>query len=365
MARSKRILVIRLGDLGDVLLAEPALRSLRLAHPTAEIDLITRSGVEPLVRLFDLNLTIIPSVGGRGLSRTLATAQLRQLMALRRRSYDQVVLLHHLTTARGSVLQQLLVRATGARERLGLDNGRGWALTHSIPDLGFGAKHEVTYALDVARAAGGVEVAPVPQVSGIPTRLTSRTTTISSSTAGDAPLHVVLYPAVGAYSLARAWHPERFAELARQLTDVGHQVSIVGANDAADAAHQIVRHAPQAIDHTGQLDIPTLAGFLRTADVVVGGDSFIGHLAAAVGTPVVTIFGPSNAGAWRPAVAIPETGAVVQAGLPCQPCLYTGFRLGRPQGCPSVACMNVIQTGQVQAAIARVTSNAHRRGNSQ
>lgn len=353
MARPRRMLVIRLGDLGDVLLAEPALRSLRLAHPTAEIDLLTRAGVEPLVRLFDLNVTIIPSVGGRGLSRSLATAQLRQLLTLRRRSYDQVVLLHHLTTARGSVLQQLLVRATGARERVGLDNGRGWALTRRVPDLGFGAKHEVAYALEVVRAAGGVEVAPVPQVASIPARLTVRAATTNTTRQ-----HIVLYPAVGAYSLARAWQPARFAELAVRLTEAGHLVSIVGASDASGAARQIVAHAPQAIDRTGQLDIPTLAAFLRDADVVVGGDSFIGHLAAAVGTPVVSIFGPSNAEAWRPAVARPDAGAVVRAGLACQPCLYTGFRLGRPQGCPSVACMAAVHVAQVQAAIASVTAGS-------
>lgn len=350
MARPERVLAIRLGDLGDVLLAEPALRSLRLAHPTAEIDLLTRAGVEPLVRLFDLDLTIIPSVGGRGLSRRLATAQLRQLAALRRRRYDRVVLLHHLTTARGSVLQQLLVRATGARARVGLDNGRGWALTHRVPDLGFGAKHEVAYALDVARAAGGVDVAPIPRLAAVPARLTLRT---AATMTGHQ--HVVLYPAVGGYSLARAWQPERFAELARHLSDAGHRVSIVGANDAAASARCITAHAPLTTDRTGQLDIPTLATLLRDADVVVGGDSFIGHLAAAVGTPVVTIFGPSNADAWRPAVAQPESGHVVRAGLACQPCLYTGFRLGRPRGCPSVACMRAIQVAQVEAAIAHVT----------
>jgi heptosyltransferase-2 len=328
----ERLLVIRVGDLGDVLLAEPALRSLRDAFPEAEIDLLTRRGVEPLVEMMGLDLRIIPLAGGRTSVRRAIVAQTQQLLELRRRRYSRVVLLHHLTTARGALRQQLLVRATGAPMRVGLDNGRGWALTHRVSDLGFGARHEVEYALAVAQAAGGTGVPAAPALKAADVH------------SGGAPgsKRIVLYPAVGAYSLARAWQAARYGELAAMLLNEGHSVSIVGADDARDAARVITGRAPSVDDRVGEFGIPALAAFVRDADLVIGGDSFIGHLAAAVGTPTVTVFGPSNAAAWQPV-----GGHVVQANLPCQPCLYTGFRLGRPQGCPDRTCMQHIQATHV------------------
>ena len=96
------------------------------------------------------------------------------------------------------------------------------------------------------------------------------------------------------------------------------------------------------------------------------GDSFIGHLAAAVGTPVISIFGPSNADAWRPAGSVNArdsrapngTSIVVRHDLPCEPCMYTGFRLGRPAGCPDRTCLKLVTTTDVESAVSRVLGAA-------
>ena len=113
---------------------------------------------------------------------------------------------------------------------------------------------------------------------------------------------------------------------------------------------------------TGQTTLPELAAVVQSASAVVGGDSFIGHLASSLNRPVVSIFGPSNSAAWKPygSLDINEpheesaTGLVVRYPLPCEPCIYTGYSLGRPAGCPSRTCLTMVTEDMVVAATLRV-----------
>jgi ADP-heptose:LPS heptosyltransferase len=159
---------------------------------------------------------------------------------------------------------------------------------------------------------------------------------------------------------------ERYGEVAVNLRDRGIVPVVVGGDDAREAAATIRSIEPIAIDLSSRTALPQLASVLSNAQLVIGGDSFIGHLAAAVGTPVVSIFGPSNADAWRPAGAVDatapgtpaRTSLIVRHDLPCQPCIYTGFRLGRPAGCPDRTCLKLVTTADVERAVSRVVGVA-------
>ncbi|MEZ4571262.1 MAG: glycosyltransferase family 9 protein [Thermomicrobiales bacterium] len=206
---------------------------------------------------------------------------------------------------------------------VGLDNGRGAFLTHRAPDRGFGYKHEAEYMLDVAVAAGGKPTHAIPVFNADQSPLPF-----------DLPgSFVAVAPVAGAYSPARIWPAGKFADLCRQLADRGIKFVIVGGSDATPAARTILNGIDRCagIDLTGKTTIGQLAATLKRASAVIGNDSFPTHLGAAVGTPVTTIFGPSNSRAWKP---LSRHSTVVSAGLPCAPCLYTGYRLGRPDGVP-------------------------------
>ena len=335
------ILAVKLADLGDLLLCEPALRSIEAAFPDACIDLLTTPGsvellqhLSPTARAIAFDKFRFDEFGGGGVVGVVKAAQ--AAINLRQRSYDMVLLFHHLTTGWGAAKYRALTVATGAPVIAGLDNGRGTFLTHRALDRGFGSKAEYQYMVDVSVAAGGVDYVEPPRF-----------------TIFDAPLpfdlperFIAIAPAAGAFSGARIWPAERFAAVAIRAAELGYSVVVIGGSDAV-AAGQIIDAAAGSVhvlDLTGKTTINQTAQVLRLASALISNDSFPGHLASAVGTPVVSIFGPSNRRAWTPAGPNVQ---VVSADLPCSPCLYTGYRLGRRVGCPTRSCMVRVTTSMV------------------
>jgi heptosyltransferase-2 len=356
----RRILTIKLADLGDVLLCEPAFASLRRSFPSAQIDVLTLPSSAGLVALMSHDLRprtfpkhIFDQPAAALRPRALATA-MRLAAQLRLARYELVVILHHLTTPFGALKFRLLAAATGAKSIAGLDNGRGGFLSQRVTDFGFGERHEAEYMLDVAQAAGGALVHPVPRI-------------VPPEQHGDVPDlpedFAAIFPATGSFSRAREWPAARYGDLATRLRLNGLQSVIVGGADACDAALTILAAEGSALDLTGRTSLRTLIHVLQRARVVIGGDSFIGHLAGALGQPVVSIFGPTNASAWRPLCGQSASGSrspaiVVRHDLPCEPCMYTGYRLGRTSGCRHRTCLQLVTVADVERAIVRAMEAA-------
>ena len=361
----KRILVVKLADIGDVLTATPALRSLRRTFPHAHISalvaphcrgILANPGLAPA--LVDEEITFAKANFDRPAG-TLSASGARALaglaVRLRRGHFDTLVLLHHLTTPWGARKYALLAAAAGAPIRAGLDNGRGGFLTHRAADAGFGAKHEVAYWNDVVGLLGaspdyGPLAFPVAPSDSDSIRLLLPETLPRP--------WIVLHPGSGAYSLARRWPADGFAAVAATLTrDRGATIVVVGGEDEGGLAAQVTAGLGQrALNLTGRTTLGELAALLRSSDLFVGNDGGVMHLAAAVGTPVVALFGPSNHRAWGPWA--PKGRAVVlRADLPCLPCFYTGHSLGTPQGCPARTCLQLITVDQVVSAIEHILAD--------
>lgn len=103
------------------------------------------------------------------------------------------------------------------------------------------------------------------------------------------------------------------------------------------------------LDLVGRTSVGELAAVLQRCALLIANDSGVGHLAAAVGIQVISIFGPSNDDAYRPL-----TAKVVSVDLPCRPCLYRDFERGLPTGCESRRCMELVTPSMVAAAARRV-----------
>lgn len=338
----QRILVVKLADLGDLLLCEPALRSLRTAFPDADIDVLVPPSTVPLVSLLPHDLTPVPFDKARfdrvtGLLNPFSVRMGIDLArTLRQRRYTAAVFLHHLATPFGARKFAWLARAAGTKVVAGLDNGRGTFLTHRAIDYGFGHVHEAEYMLQVAQAAGGAAVDPRPRFPA----------TAFDESIAMPERFAVIHPTTGPYSPARTWPVERWIDVARGLEAMSLVPVVVGSSDAVDAASAITSAVETAVDLSNATTIPQLASVLQRATCVVGGDSFVGHLAAAVDAPTISVFGPSNVHAWRP-FGGSSARHVVMHRLPCQPCVYTGFSLGRPHGCPDRTCLKLIAARDV------------------
>jgi len=345
----ERILVVKLADIGDVLTATPALRALRESYPRARIDaLVTPGSARVLAGLPSVDRVIpfdkFQFDNPLGALRPAALAgALGMLRGLRASHYDAVIVLHHLTLAFGRLKYAALVLATGARLRAGLDNGHGWFYNRRATDSGFGARHEVEYALEVVATLGAgaedvcLQVGLDPSAEAWAEELAGRLREEASAGA-----FAILHPGSGGYSLARRWAPERFASVAGSLhTRRGLGIVLVG--QPGDGVEEVLRtYRGPATDLTGRTDLGQLAALLRRSALFVGADSGVMHLAAAAGTPMVAIFGPTNQSAWGPWTAGWAPAAIVSAGEACQPCAYVGYRVGRREGCPERHCMERI-----------------------
>lgn len=357
-----KVLAVKLGDLGDVLLATPALRALREARPEAHVTaLVTPHGAAVLagsdmvdeVLAFPKGLFDAPW----SMARPDALKLAGELFAeLRRRHFDAVLLFHHLTTLFGTAKHAALCWATGAPVRAGLDNGRGVFLTHRVRDEGFGAYHEAEYWLKVAGLLGAAE-GPRPLEFVVPEadeRWAERVLD-EAPFAVSGPL-VALHPGSGAFSTARRWPVANFTALARVL-QARHAARLVllGGPGEEGLTRTIRENLPQpALDLAGRTSVAQLGAVLARCALLVANDGGVMHLATAVGTPVVAVFGPSNHRAWGPWTAGRSPAEVVRLGLACSPCFYVGHGLGLRNGRPPWTCLRELAPELVLAAVERL-----------
>ncbi|GAB2639314.1 glycosyltransferase family 9 protein [Nocardia goodfellowii] len=265
---SRSILVLRALGLGDLLTAVPALRGLRAAYPADRVVLAAPEGLRDLVELIDAVDELLPTAG---------LGALPQLEPPR-----LAVNLH------GSGPESIRdLRAVGADE----------LLTHRHPDFPElpGPEwnpdlHEVDRWCRLL-AYSGIDADPaalrLPEPPGPP---------VESNV-------VVLHP--GAAYPARRWPVDRFARVARELTAEGHRVVLTGSPAEVPLATAVAEQAelPPDTVYAGRTGLAELAALVAAAALVVCGDTGVGHLATAFGTPSVLIFGPTPPARWGPPAA--------------------------------------------------------------
>ena len=364
-----RILVVKLAGIGDLLLATPALQALRDSYPQAKIDLLVTpdsagllNGWGAINEILVLNKYLF-DYPSQMIRHPDTLSQLTPLFEqLRNNSYDAVLLMHHLTLPFGRLKYQVLTFATGAKWRVGLDNGHGWFLNAKVKDNGFGAMHEADYNLAIAEVVGstiGNRHLFVP-LSDEERRKAWRLVYDNTSVSETAHPILAMHPGSGSYSVARRWAPERFAQLADTLfRDVGGQLILVGGPEEEQLHQNIMGMMQSAMpvrSFAGKGNIKTTTAVLELVDLFVGNDAGLMHLAVAVNTPTVAIFGLSNHKAWGPYTGERNSkrATVVRLDLPCMPCFYSGHLLGTPEGCTVRDCLGLLNVDPVAVAARRM-----------
>lgn len=362
----RRILAVKLADLGDALMITPALRALKATYPAARLDVLTTNGGPALeglpyvdqILFFDKYSYDTPreALQPENLGQALKFfGQLSQV------GYDAVIFFHHFSLAFGALKFAGLGLATLAPVRVGLDNGfsRGWFLTHKLHDLGFGAISETDYWLELVELLG----AKLPEGdAGEPEIFVSDAARATAQARLNGwPAVLALAPGGGGYSLSRRWLPIRFAQVADYFVQKHHMaVVILGSADEVALAEEIrtmMQQPDAATILAGETSVPEVVALLEGCALFVGNDGGLAHLAAVAHTPGAVVFGPTNARAWKPFY---ENLRVVQAPtvLPCRPCLYRNNGLGTRYGCAPRPCLTNIAAQQViEAAEAVLVSD--------
>lgn len=347
-AQLRRVLIIKLRHHGDVLLASPVLSSLKAAAPQCEIDALVFADTAPMLAGHP-DLATLHRIG-RDWKKLGPLAQLRHelalLKALKARGYDLVI---HLTDhPRGAWLTRLLApRWSVAPQRPG--RARWWkkSFTHLYRTVGGGRRHTVENHLDALRRLGiqpGIDARRLQMVPGAEAQ--ERVDALLAGHQLAPGSFIQLHPASRWFF--KCWPTDRNAELLRELATRGEHVVITAAPDEREQkmVNDIIAAAGvPVVNLAGQFNLRELAALTSRAKLFVGVDSAPMHIAAAVGTPCVALFGPSGDLEWGPWMV---RGEVVSSQHSCRPCGQDGCGGGKRS-----ECLETIGCAQVLAAIDR------------
>jgi len=316
---ARNILVIKLRYIGDVLLATPALRALREYYPTAKLTIMVNQGTEDMVKYHsDLHDVLVVERSG-------IAAQLRALHQVRQRRFDCVI---DLTDGDRSAI---LSWCSGAPVRIGFNDEHRWRgrLYSTIISAGPTIVHRVERdlaalsPLGIASKSGPLVLHTSKEDEDAADRLLQEFGVMGADGSLAKPL-VILHP--GARYWFKAWPAERFAVLADRLSETyGCRILLGGGAQDVEIAHAICGLAKSSpIVLAGRATLLQFAAVLKRCALFVGNDNGAMHMAAAVGTPVVGLFGPSNPLEWGPQG---QRVSVIYKELDCRQCFHpTCFR---------------------------------------
>ncbi len=334
-------LVIGPNWIGDAVMSTPLLANLRRGLAKARLDLLVTPRIAPLFEdhpHVDRVLIWHPQRAWRD--------RLGQGLALRRLAYDLAVLLPN--SFRAALWGWLI----GARVRMGYaTDGRGWLLSQPIPATGAQPLHQVEAYLRLVEALG----IPVIERSPLlvpPPRAEAAADQVWTAHGLRPEERVVGICPGAAFGPAKRWRPEGFAELAdRLIAQLGVRVLLFGSPDEVPLVEQVRSLMTQeAISLAGRDTLSTFPALAARCRVFVTNDSASMHIACAVGTPVVAIFGPTDPRRTAPAA---QRAIVLRHVLPCSPC----FRTICPY--PDHPCMRLLAVDEVWEAVLRILRIGH------
>lgn len=330
----QRILVTRTDRIGDLVLTTPVFEALRKKFPDAHLaclaflenrEIVEGNPYLDEVILYDKKGSERGWLGNFIFARRLA-----------RKRFDVVIHLHPTNRMHG------VSWLAGIPIRIGYRKKNAWTLTHSMEDRkSEGLKHESEYNFDLLKLMG-IEPPekmkpyfPLKEKDKISLDFFLRNLGLNGKT------YAVLNPSASCPS--KIWHAERFARLADRLQEkLGLRILLIGSQRDKPLSEKLRRYAAQpVIDLTGKLSLGMLGWLLKGSSILVSNDSGPVHIAAAVGTPTVSIFGRKQAGLsprrWGP---LGENTKVIHKEVACSVCLAHDCRI-------NFLCLDVISVEEV------------------
>lgn len=361
MPNPRRILVIQLGDVGDVVLSLPALRDVREAYPGAAVAVLLREGNGALLaaessppRIFEVRRK------GRGDFVGRITAPLKLIHALRRERFDLVFDL------RGDERGGYMAFSTGAPFRAAeyyshLPWVRNRLFTHLVKLPSEGPAEGATEQYLRMLRAFGIETGDTVPELRISAEVSLRAAAVlagegislgAGKEAAAASRASVRWVTMNPFSrwAYKEWASERWVAIIDWLwREFAMATVIVGSPDERGRAADLIDDCSgKAYNLAGRTTLAELAGVIRQSRLHIGVDSAAPHIAAAVATPTVTLYGPSDWRYWAPPG---KDNRIVTADMDCVPCRQKGC-----EGREISRCLDTLEVAAVQRVIGEALS---------
>lgn len=339
----KKILIVRMDRIGDVLLSTPVIKAVRDVYPDSHIAFMVRPYARDIVEGNPyLNEVIVYDKKGKegGVVGTISFAKM-----LRDKKFDVAIVLH--PTSR----THLIMFLAGIPERIGYDKKWGGLLTKKVPHTKqYGLKHEIDYTLGLLNhigVHGGERGLYMPVKRASEDRITAL---FRDSGIGMDDIVVAINP--GASCPSKRWRAEKFAGVANGLAEkLGAKIVVISDKKDkpfGDKTASLIKR--DCLNLSGETTVSDIASVLRRVDLFISNDSGPVHIACAVGTPVISIFGRSDRGLsptrWAPSG---DRSVVIHKDVGCDVCLAhncgKGFR-----------CLEAVNIGEVIEAAERLLS---------
>jgi heptosyltransferase-1 len=333
----RKILLIKLSAVGDVVHTIPVLNKLRRRYPTAQLDWLVTPPIAELLRHHPGITNVIEferEAWSKPWQLTPFFAYGRLATELRAAAYDLVIDMH------GQFRTAVLALATGAPARIGFDRPRArvwnassrkfplearkhawqgaregsWlAYTHHIlvPTLDL---HAVDRYLNLGSILG-LDKGPADFSFPIPQSANSHVDSLLRQHSINRADLVIMAP--GTIWETKQWGTKKFANVAQHFLSQGFAVVLIGSQRERSLCEEVADLAPGVVDLAGMTTLSELAALIRHSALNITNDSGPMHLAVALNRPVISIFGPTDP-VWIGPYGRPH--AVLHVDLPCSPC---------------------------------------------
>ena len=338
---NKRIIIVRMDRIGDVVLSTPVIKAVRNAYPDSHIAVLVRPYAREVVEgnpYIDEVITYDKSEKEKGLF-----GKIMFIVGLRNKKFDLAIILHPKNSS------HILAYLAGIPKRLGYDKKLGIFLTKKIPHTKqYGLKHEIDYALGLLRYIGiessdkslhvPVNKSSEERIKGIFDK---------NGISQNDPV-ITIHPAASCRS--RRWKLERFVKVSDVLAKkYGARIIIIsGPDDKAMGDRVAELMKSRALNLSGKTSVSDIVSILRRSKLLISNDSGPVHISCAVGTPVISIFGRNDRGLsperWGP---VGSRDIALHKDVGCEICLAHNCKLG-------FKCLDMISVADVLLAGERI-----------
>ena len=337
----KNILIVRLDKIGDLVLSTPAIKAVHDAYPNSHITVLVRPYAREIVEgnpYVNEIITYDKAGGEKGFLKNI-----RFILNLRKKRFDLALILHPKNRT------HIFLFLAGIPERVGYDKKLGILLTKKIPHIKqYGLKHEIDYTLDLLRYVG---IEPKDKSLHVPIKKESEkkiSDIFTKNGISGTDLVIAIHP--GSSCPSKRWRVEHFAKVG-DLLALNYKAKIVimaGPKDKGfgDKTAELMKSNP--LNLSGKTTIADLASILKRSNLFISNDSGPVHVACAVGTPTIAIFGRNDRGLaparWRP---VGEHDIALHKDIGCEPCLSHNCKKG-------FACLEAISEEEILQAAEKI-----------